>query len=142
MIVSTIWANKYPIIYGYIGGKGTSTIKTIYEKGRTNENPKEKPQSQNKSHFKKLGAEERKRFNRGIRPSAAQREADEFAKMAQEQKDGMIEIVDETDYSKNQNIKLKPNKKVLINRKKEIKENKDNNEHVVDKKKFSRGLRR
>ena len=117
------------------------TIKTIYEKGRTNENPKEKPQSQNKSHFKKFGAEERKRFNRGIRPSAAQREADEFAKMAQEQKDGMIEIVDETDYSKNQNIKLKPNKKVLINRKKEIKENKDNNEHVVDRQKFSRGLR-
>ena len=75
------------------------TIKTIYEKGRTNENPKEKPQSQNKSHF------------------------------------------NETDYSKNQNIKLKPNKKVLINRKKEIKENKDNNEHVVDRQKFSRGLR-
>jgi hypothetical protein len=117
------------------------TIKTIYEKGRTNENPKEKPQSQNKSHFNKLGAEDRKRFNRGIRPSAAQREADEFAKMAQEQKDGMIEIVDETDYSNNQNIKLKPNKKVLINRRKENKENKDNNEHVVDRQKFSRGLR-
>ena len=62
------------------------TIKTIYEKGRTNENPQEKPQSQNKSHFNKLSAEDRKRFNRGIRPSAAQREADEFAKMAQKNK--------------------------------------------------------
>ena len=48
------------------------TIKTIYEKGRTNENTKlkEKPDSQNKSHFHKLSGEERKRFNRGIRPSA------------------------------------------------------------------------
>ena len=116
------------------------TIKTIYEKGRTNENTKlkEKPDSQNKSHFHKLSGEERKRFNRGIRPSAAQREADEFAKMSQGQKDGMIEIVDKTDYSNNPNIKLKPNKKVLINRKKE---NKDNNENGVDKQKFSRGLR-
>ena len=99
------------------------TIQTIYERGHINENKKlnDKPATQNKTHFQKLTAEERKKFNRGIRPSAAQREQDELAKKIQNQKDEMIEIIDKTNYAEsgNKNIKLKPNKKVLINRKKE-----------------------
>ena len=101
------------------------TIKTTYEKGYNNQNEKikEKPEeNNNRKHFQKLTMEERKRFARGIRPSQAQREADVLEKQRQNQQDEMIEIIDKTDYSKinnNKNIKLRPNKKVLINRKKE-----------------------
>ena len=101
------------------------TIKTTYEKGYNNQNEKikEKPEeNNNRKHFQKLTMEERKRFARGIRPSQAQREADALEKQRQNQQDEMIEIIDKTDYSKinnNKNIKLRPNKKVLINRKKE-----------------------
>ena len=99
------------------------TIKTTYEKGYNNPNEKlrEKPEETNKRHFHKLTMEERKKFTRGIRPSHAQREVDELERQRQNQKEEMIEIIDKTDYSKinNQNIKLRPNKKVLINRKKE-----------------------
>ncbi len=99
------------------------TIKTTYEKGYNNPNEKlrEKPEENNGRHFHKLTMEERKKFTRGLRPSHAQREADELERQRQNQKEEMIEIIDKTDYSKinNQNIKLRPNKKVLINRKKE-----------------------
>ena len=101
------------------------TIKTTYEKGYNNQNEKikEKPEeNNNRKHFQKLTMEERKRFARGIRPSQAQREADALERQRQNQQDEMIEIIDKTDYSKinnNKNIKLRPNKKVLINRKKE-----------------------
>ena len=113
------------------------TIKTTYERGYNNDTNKsgDKPESDNKKHFHKLTVEERKKFSRGLRPSAAQREADELAKMSQKQREGMIEIIDKTNYSneQNNNIKLKPNKKVLINRKREI--------NPDERKKFSRGLR-
>ena len=73
----------------------------------------------------KLTAEERKKFSKGIRPSAAQREMDKYNQKNQKQKDELIEIVDNTDKTSNQtgnqNIKLKQNNKTtLINRNKVI----------------------
>ena len=103
-------------------------IKTTYERGT-----KEKPE---KTHFHKLTQEERKKFSRGLRPSAAQREVDALARMDKKERDAMIEIIDKTNYQNDQNnkIKLRPNKTTLINKNKII-PNQNNRQN------FSRGLR-
>lgn len=120
------------------------TIKTIIERGKKGQQEKyeSKTDDSSKKHYHKLTAEERKKFSRGIRPSAAQREMDKYNQMNQKQKDEMIEIVDNTDKTSNQtgnqNIKLKINNKTtLINR------NKVNNPTNVNdiRRKYARGLR-
>ena len=114
------------------------TIKTIIERGKKGQQEKyeSKTDDSSKKHYHKLTAEERKKFSRGIRPSAAQREMDKYNQMNQKQKDEMIEIIDNTD--RNQNIKLKPNNKTtLINRNKAA-----NATNVNDiRRKYARGLR-
>jgi len=121
------------------------TIKTVYERGfsdqKKNKNEErnltEKTDDKNnqRKHYHILTAEERKKFSRGIRPSAAQREAEAYAKLSQEQKDNMIEIIDLTKNPANENneIKLMPNKKTIINKKKVL-------NHDI-RKKPPRGLR-
>lgn len=114
------------------------TIKTIIERGKKGQQEKyeSKTDDSSKRHYHKLTAEERKKFSRGIRPNAAQREMDKYNQMNQKQKDEMIEIIDNTD--RNQNIKLKPNNKTtLINRNKAA-----NATNVNDiRRKYARGLR-
>ena len=80
---------------------------------------KEEPKKNlKKTHFHKLTQEERKKFSRGLRPSAAQREVDALARMDKKERDSMIEIIDKTNYQNDQinKIKLRPNKTTLINK--------------------------
>ena len=120
------------------------TIKTIYERGKKGQQEKyeSKTDNTNKTHYHKLTAEERKKFSRGIRPSAAQREMDKYNQMDKKQRDEMIEIIDKTDKTSyptgNQNIKLKQNNKTtLINRNKVA-----NDTNINDnRRKYARGLR-
>ena len=79
--------------------------------------------AENRSHAPKLTAEERKKFSRGIRASAAQRERAKIENMNPKEREKMIEIIDATNYSdKNTGkVRLKPNIKInLINKKRII----------------------
>ena len=91
--------------------------------------------TKSQTHVHILTREERQKYGRGIRPSAAQREFDAYNKLDNKTKDSMIEIIDKTKYPlENNNIKLKPNKVTLINKKKIVAQN-------DPRQKFSRGIR-
>ena len=111
-------------------------ITTRYDKCRkpTGEiTVKDEIKSQTHRHI--LTREERQKYGRGIRPSAAQREYDAYNKLDNKTKDSMIEIIDKTKYPlENNNIKLKPNKVTLINKTKIVVQN-------DPRQKFSRGIR-
>ena len=94
-----------------------------------------KNDTKSQTHVHILTREERQKYGRGIRPSAAQREFDAYNKLDNKTKDSMIEIIDKTKYPLEiNNIKLKPNKVTLINKKKIIAQNEP-------RQKFSRGIR-
>ena len=99
------------------------TINTRYDKCRKPQSELKndsKGENKSKTHIHILTTEERKKYGRGIRPSAAQREMDAYAKLDSKTKDSMIQVIDKTKYPlENPNIKLKPNNKtILINKKK------------------------
>ena len=94
-----------------------------------------KNDTKSQTHVHILTREERQKYGRGLRPSAAQREFDAYNKLDNKTKDSMIEIIDKTKYPlENNNIKLKPNKVTLINKKKIVVQN-------DPRQKYSRGIR-
>ena len=110
-------------------------INTRYDK--CHKNPSEskndsKEENKSKTHIHILTTDERKKYGRGIRPSAAQREMDAYAKLDNKTKDSMIEVIDKTKYPlENPNIKLKPNNKTtLINKKKLVVSNEPRQRYV------------
>ena len=114
------------------------TINTRYDKCRKPQGDKineSKDENTSKTHIHKLTREERQKYARGLRPSAAQREMDAYAKLDNKTKDSMIEVIDKTKYPlENNNIKLKQNKVTLINKKKIVGAN-------DPRQKYSRGIR-
>ena len=99
------------------------TINTRYDKCRR-ETGEIIANKKSQTHYHKLTNEEKKKYGRGIRPSAAQREFDAYNRLDNKTKDSMIEIIDKTKYPlENNNIKLKPNKVTLINKKKIVAQN-------------------
>ena len=113
-------------------------INTRYDKCRKPQDDKinkSKEETKSQTHIHMLTREERQKYGRGIRPIAAQREFDAYAKLDNKTKDSMIEIIDKTKYPlENNNIKLKPNKVTLINKKKIVVQN-------DPRQKYSRGIR-
>ena len=110
------------------------TINTRYDKCRR-ETGEIIANKKSQTHYHKLTNEEKKKYGRGIRPSAAQREFDAYNRLDNKTKDSMIEIIDKTKYPlENNNIKLKPNKVTLINKKKIVAQN-------DPRQKYSRGIR-
>ena len=94
-----------------------------------------KNDTKSQTHVHILTREERQKYGKGLRPSAAQREFDAYNKLDNKTKDSMIEIIDKTKYPlENNNIKLKPNKVTLINKKKIVVQN-------DPRQKYSRGIR-
>ena len=115
------------------------TINTRYDKCRKPQSELKndsKGENKSKTHIHILTTEERKKYGRGIRPSAAQREMDAYAKLDSKTKDSMIQVIDKTKYPlENPNIKLKPNNKTtLINKKKIVVSNEP-------RRRFVRGIR-
>ena len=115
------------------------TINTRYDKCRKPQcelKNDSKGENKSKTHIHILTTEERKKYGRGIRPSAAQREMDAYAKLDSKTKDSMIQVIDKTKYPlENPNIKLKPNNKTtLINKKKIVVSNEP-------RRRFVRGIR-
>ena len=119
--------------------KPNSQITSFITSGRNNQNIN----SQNnaisnnskteikRSHVQRLTAEERKKFSRGLRVSAAERERAKIENMDPKERENMIEIIDNTNNSdiNKREIKLKSNiKKSLINKKRIITSTNENQE--------------